>query len=341
MIYIKDGESYSVTGLGTATDSKIVISAEYEGKPVTDVGQQAFSDCKNITSVTIPDSVTIVRTGAFANCTALKEVKLSSKLEEIWQRVFYNCTVLENLTLPDSLLSVGNASFYDANNGKLPKFKYTEQGGMQYVGTASNPYYALVGMVRTGLYIAADINKDTKVIADGAFDENWETLQAVYFPQELTGINVPRSVFRQLLNGGKFALNNGCCLGSMPEAGNTQSNHPNVAYIKGATANFPEGTKIISADGLKGFVSQTEIVVPDGVDSLGEYAFMSFKSLERITLPASLTILPRYIFNGCSALTDITYKGTKAQWNAIKKSSRWNANTAEYTVHCADGDISK
>ncbi|MDE6442508.1 MAG: leucine-rich repeat domain-containing protein [Clostridia bacterium] len=343
-----DGKSYSVTGIGSATDTKIVISAEYEGKPVTDIGKSAFAENQSITSVTVPDSVTVIKTSAFADCSSLKEVKLSYGLEELWQSVFYNCSALENVVLPDSLMSVGAGCFSDSDGSKLKNFRYTEQEGVLYVGTARNPYHALVGMATKGATTAFTVHKDTKVIATGAFENNRNTLQNIFFPQELTGINVPRSLFNNLLRTGKFNVNsaNGYYLGTAPQSGN--KGNPYVALIDAASAGFAlkDGVKIIAGDGLRAntqnsFATQTEIVIPDGIDSIGEYAFLGFDKLEKITLPSSLTILSRHLFDKCSALTDITFKGTKAQWNAIKKSSNWDVNTADYTIHCTDGDIAK
>lgn len=46
-----DGKSYSVTGIGMATKTDIIIASEYNGKPVTSIGSNAFNDCSNITSV--------------------------------------------------------------------------------------------------------------------------------------------------------------------------------------------------------------------------------------------------------------------------------------------------
>ena len=69
-----DGESYSVTGIGTCTDTDIVIPSTYEEKPVTAISNSAFYGCSLLTSVIIPDSVTSIGLSAFYNCTALETV---------------------------------------------------------------------------------------------------------------------------------------------------------------------------------------------------------------------------------------------------------------------------
>ncbi len=53
-------EEYAVTGIGKATDSDIVIAEEYEGLPVTSIGNGAFSGCRSLKSITIPNGVTSI-----------------------------------------------------------------------------------------------------------------------------------------------------------------------------------------------------------------------------------------------------------------------------------------
>ena len=41
----------------------------------------------------------------------------------------------------------------------------------------------------------------------------------------------------------------------------------------------------------------------------------------------------------CYEIKNIIFSGTKEEWNNIKKTTTWNYNTQEYTVHCNDGDL--
>ncbi len=59
-----DGKSYSVTGIGTCSDTDIVIPAVYNERPVTSIGNIAFYNCDGLTSITIPNSVTFIDWGA-------------------------------------------------------------------------------------------------------------------------------------------------------------------------------------------------------------------------------------------------------------------------------------
>ncbi len=84
------------------------------------------------------------------------------------------------------------------------------------------------------------------------------------------------------------------------------------------------------------------ITIPESVTSLGAYAFSSCDSLKVVTIPVSIVNLPAGVFGDCSALTEIYYEGTKAQWEAITKKTSgsymdaWDGSSSKYSVYCAD-----
>lgn len=70
----EDGESYTVTGIGTAQTLTLKIPDTYKGKPVTAIGDTAFENCTIITTAKIPDSITTIGFRAFNECTNLTSV---------------------------------------------------------------------------------------------------------------------------------------------------------------------------------------------------------------------------------------------------------------------------
>ena len=93
--------------------------------------------------------------------------------------------------------------------------------------------------------------------------------------------------------------------------------------------------------GNQKLTEMTELIIPDGVASIGSSAFYGCSGLTSIIIPDSVTSIGQSAFEGCSGLTKINYGGTKAQWNSVSKGSYWNYNTGNYTVVCTDGEIGK
>ena len=78
----------------------------------------------------------------------------------------------------------------------------------------------------------------------------------------------------------------------------------------------------------------TSVVIEDGVLSICPRAFYNFTSIKTITIPASVETIGSYAFTGCTALTDVTFTGTRAQWDAIQVNNDQNYFLSEANVHC-------
>lgn len=89
-----DGKGYSVNGIGTAKGTVIVIPAEYNGLPVTEIRNNALQYNETITSVVIPEGVSTIGSGAFRGCSALESIVIAKSVTSIGSSAFRDCTSL-------------------------------------------------------------------------------------------------------------------------------------------------------------------------------------------------------------------------------------------------------
>jgi hypothetical protein len=92
-----DGESYVVVGIGSCTDTDIIIPSVYEGKPVTAVKNMAFYGCASLTSVVFGANVTTIETGAFYQCAGLTYVVFGANVTTIANGAFAVCSDLTSV----------------------------------------------------------------------------------------------------------------------------------------------------------------------------------------------------------------------------------------------------
>jgi len=78
---------------------------------VTSIGDSAFWRCTNLTSVTIGNSVTSIGNRAFSDCTGLVSVTIGNSVTSIGNRAFSDCTGLTSITIPNSVMSIGSGAF--------------------------------------------------------------------------------------------------------------------------------------------------------------------------------------------------------------------------------------
>ena len=84
-----------------------------------------------------------------------------------------------------------------------------------------------------------------------------------------------------------------------------------------------------------------ELVIPDGVTSIGNYAFYGYDRLTSITIPDSVTSIGMCTFNRCGALRHAAFLGTAEQWKELTKMSigGWASGCPCETVKCKDGEV--
>lgn len=168
---------------------------------VTSIGSSAFSDCRGLTSVTIPGSTSIISSYAFKNCTSLSSITIPGNVKEIWDFAFDGCTSLTSVIMEEGVKMIYETVF--RNNNNLTSISFPNS--LEYMGSNSGlentPWYSN----QTGDVIYAGpicykykgpynyngfeitIKEGTKGIAAFAFS-NCRNLTSVVLPDGLTTI---------------------------------------------------------------------------------------------------------------------------------------------------------
>lgn len=113
---VEGGSIYfdTTTGMVMGGDGSVTaanIPAQIGGVAVTGIYKYAFHRWKNLTTVTLPETITVIGETAFMDCSALHSINLPDGLTEVSDNMFYNCTSLREIVLPDSITAIGNWAF--------------------------------------------------------------------------------------------------------------------------------------------------------------------------------------------------------------------------------------
>lgn len=103
--------------------------------------------------------------------------------------------------------------------------------------------------------------------------------------------------------------------------------------IANTNYNIP---KTVTRIGNNAFEKNTmkDVTLPDSVTYIGKSAFGNCQTLATIIIPSSVKVIDNWAFTYCYELENITYNGTKADWNKIQLRLDWNEGCKEITVTC-------
>lgn len=111
----------------------------YQG--VTTIGYQTFAGCTSITTLSIPDTVTVIEDGAFANMTGLENIKLSNNttFTSFAAYLFDGCSSLTHIDIPENVYTFNNYAFRGNHSLDYIYIPYSQSGNITlYSNTFTN-----------------------------------------------------------------------------------------------------------------------------------------------------------------------------------------------------------
>ncbi len=317
-----DGESYSVSGVGTCEDTDIGIPTTYEGLPVTAIAASAFENCTDITSIEIPNSVTSIGESAFYGCKGLTSITIPESVTSIGNYAFSNCEALTEINYNaencDDLIARGYVFSRAGQSGD--GIKVTIGKNVQKI-----PAYLFC----PDKYSSYFIPKITKVVFEEGSACKSIGNYAFYCCESITSMVVPDSV----TSIGEYAFYNCTGLTSVT-IGNGVTSIGESAFSYTSLTSVTIGNSVTSiGKSAFSYTSLTSVTIGNSVTSIGKSAFDGCKGLTSITIPDSVTSIGNWAFYGCESLTTVNYVGTEEHWNSISKGKEWDSKTGDYTIN--------
>ena len=271
---------------------------------VTSIGNYAIYGATNLTSVTTGNGVTSIGTQAFYGCTSLNNVALGDSLETLGDSAFYNCTNLTSITIPDSVTSIGNSTFRNCTN----LTSVTTGHGFTSIG----PYAFSDCTSLTNITLGDSL----KTIGNSAF-ASCTNLKSVTIPSTVTTISgqaftntglssiiIPENV-KDLgyASSEGFGAFNGCTSLLSIEV---SSDNPNYCSVDGVLYSKDMATLLCYPAGK----TSASLTIPDSVLYIGKYAAYGATSLTEIIFGEAIeSIETNAFYAGDSDPLDTTIRG--------------------------------
>ena len=251
---------------------ELSIPSTLKGKRVSGIKENAFRDCKNLTGIVIPDSMTEIGHGAFSDCVSLNSIVIPNSVTKIGEAAFSKCIALAN-----PLYNAHCFAYFPKNSAT----KYRIPDGIKQI--AGWAFWGCENL--TGIVIPNSVTE----IGRGAFCE-CKGLTSIVIPNSVTKIE--EEVFED-------------CTGlSSIEIPNSVTKIGEKAFWSCESLisiEIPNSVMEIGEEAFWSCESLTSIVIPNSVTKIGYAAFEYCKSLNSVVIPNSVTEVD-FLFFGCDSL---------------------------------------
>lgn len=291
-----------------------------------------FDGCTSLSSITLPSSITMIDYHAFAGCTALKDVYYKGT-EKQWNAIDIGSgnECLLNATIH---YNYGVAGLFDADDNLVASWDalvntYGMDAGYHIYDWETNPaspYNVFKNNSELSNGTKLVITDAMTYLSAGAFC-GCANLTDVVIPDSVTGM--ASSAFSYCTNLEFNEYDNGLYLGSESNPYRCFAQPKNTDIT---SCVIHENAMVFAENTFHSCKNLVSIAIPNGVAEIPNNAFYGCTSLKSITIPDSVVSIGQMAFVYCNSLTDIYYRGTEEQWDAIDVSAfnDWSKATIHY-----------
>lgn len=258
----------SVQNVGAATSVDIAEGIESIGT--------AFKEHRNLTSVSIPSTVSRIEDWAFKNCTALTSVVLSDGLSYIGKEAFKGCSELLEITIPTTITSMGDNAFGGCN--KLGKITWNAKHCADFTSRDAAPF---VTIPESSTDFHRSYNNYTASIEFGEEVEYIPAYLCCAF-MSISTVTIPNSVKE---------------IGYWAFFGYYKNTAGNLVFASRLQSiKFGTGLEKIGGGAFVGRTGLTSISIPDNCTEISDGAFSNCDNLQTVTLGRNISIIGDHAF---------------------------------------------
>ena len=256
---------------------------------VTTIGTYMCSSCSGLTSYEVPkvmmDDKTI-HEGTYAYCSNIETMTIPTGIEKIGESAFRECTRLKNMVVPNTVVTIDSRAFFSCTSLEelnLPNSVVTILTEAFYNCTSLEELDLPISVQTIGYYSFQRCTglTEVKVPCDASFS---------YYAFE------------------------GC------------SNIDKVTIKEGNTNIIKNISTSTSGSGMNHTIHGTPwkyakdgvvVTIENGITTIGNYVFCYGSKIGQMIIPISVATIGNSVFNGCSNLTAINYRGSSTDWGNI------------------------
>ncbi len=334
-VYEIANDAATITGSDKSISGDIVIPDTLGGYPVTQLAKEAFAYRSNITSITIPDTVTSIGDYAFLDCENLKSVEIPDSVTSLGEGVFQSCEKLESIKIGSGLrhgfssytdldycyslekIIVDENNQYYSNDEHGVLFNKEKTRIIYYPYANKNTEYVIPDSVTAIKSYGGESDFDSKYLKTLVIGSNVAIIEydAFYKSLNLESIKVKEDnqYFSSDENGVLFNKDKTSLLRYPCANQSTQYIVPEsvkkIGYYDGRAFEnsdnlisviIPEGVEFIG--GFDECDNLASVSIPSSVIEIGSCAFQNSYRLKNVTIPDGVTKISANTFYSCKSL---------------------------------------